>query len=71
MKKYQVIVGNIGEVFQGNSLKDALKRFREYRRQSKTLRGRAGGESVTLLREGEPIEWYVGHFDLVESLTEE
>jgi hypothetical protein len=71
MKKYEVIVGNIGTVYQANSLKDALKRFREYRRQSKTLKGRAGGESVTLMCEGEPIETYLGHFDLVEMLAGE
>jgi hypothetical protein len=54
MDKYEVIVGNIGSVYSGNNLKEALQTYRTYREQSESGLGRAGGESVTLMQDGEP-----------------
>ena len=46
---YEVIVGNIGSVYSGSSRSIADGKMRTYIEQSKTGRGRAGGENVTLL----------------------
>lgn len=50
---FEVLVGNIGTVYSGPMLKEALEYYGEYRRQSKTGYGRAAGESVVLLQDGE------------------
>jgi hypothetical protein len=54
MKNYAVTVGNIGTVYSGNRLKDALQAFREYKSQSRENYGRAAGEEVVLWENGEP-----------------
>jgi hypothetical protein len=51
---YQVIVGNIGTVYDGGDLKEAHKAFDEYEAQSENGYGRASGESVALF-DGEEI----------------
>ncbi len=51
--RYQAIVGNIGTVYHGGELKEALTAFGEYRRQSKTGYGRAAGEDVCVMDRGE------------------
>jgi hypothetical protein len=61
---YEVIVGNIGTVYTGTSKAEAIKRFNTYVAQSKSLRGRAGGESVTIIKDGEPIKEHFGEQDL-------
>lgn len=48
MKRYEVIVGNIGNVLQTNSYKEAKDTYNEYVQQSKENYGRAAGETVTL-----------------------
>ena len=48
MKNYTVIVGNIGNVLETNSLKKAVKTFNKYVTFSKKDYGRAGHEDVTL-----------------------
>jgi hypothetical protein len=53
MSQYEVIVGNIGTVYQGSNLKQANERYKEYVKQSKRGLGRAGGESVTMMKGGE------------------
>lgn len=50
---FQVIVGNIGTVYAGPLLREALSEYAEYRKQSVNNYGRAAGETVTLLRRGE------------------
>ena len=55
MKKYQVVVRNIGHVYDGNSGKQARAAYSEYVAQSKTGYGRAAGECVTLLYKNEII----------------
>lgn len=52
---YTVIVGNVGTVYDGASLREAQSHYREYRAQSKGGYGRAAGETVTLTRNGEPM----------------
>jgi len=53
---YQVIVGNIGNVYDGEDKAEALENFREYYAQSKEKYGRAAGEPVFLMVDGEPID---------------
>lgn len=61
MGSYEVIVGNIGTVYSGNSKTEAERHYREYVSQSKTGRGRAGGESVALMCEGEILKEHLGN----------
>ena len=63
---YQVIVGNIGTVYDGGSKKTAMKEFSSYVKASKTGSSlRAEGEDVVLMEkcEGhyEPIKEHYGH----------
>lgn len=50
---YQVIVGNIGTVYSGNTEQTACDIFDEYVKMSQAPYGRASGESVTLMMDGE------------------
>lgn len=52
-KQYELIVGNIGTVYSGTNGFEAFKRFQTYVGQSKSGVGRAGGESVVLMVDGE------------------
>ena len=49
MKRYEVIVGNVGTVFTTDIERDARREFNEYVAISKRNIGRAGGEGVTLM----------------------
>lgn len=60
MKRYEVIVGNIGSVLQTNNPIEARKAYGEYKRLSQANAGRAGGEDVVLLREGDIELEYTG-----------
>jgi hypothetical protein len=61
---YEVVVGNIGTVHRGTNLRDARFHARSYVDQSKSGRGRAAEESVTVLRvtgsDVEIIDEYIG-----------
>lgn len=57
---YQVLVGNIGQVEETNDRGQADVTFNEYVRQSDTNCGRAGGESVTMLLNGEVAKEHIG-----------
>lgn len=57
--KYQVLVGNIGITYDGDSKKEAMKIYDEYVKQSKTNKGRAGGEDVIVMCDDEPIKEYI------------
>jgi hypothetical protein len=65
MAKYEVIVGNIGTVYSGDDETEAHKTYDEYREQSQEGYGRAVGEPVTLLEDGEYVKdyWPVPHSD--------
>lgn len=60
---WEVTVGNIGTVYSGNGT-EAKRVFASYREQSKAAVGRAGGESVTLWKNGEPVKEYTGALDV-------
>ena len=62
-ENYQVIVGNIGTVYDGSNQTKANGIYDEYVQMSKDNYGRAGGESVTLMEDGEPIAEHFGEFD--------
>ena len=53
MKKYQVIVGNIGTVYNGNNPVEANTVYGEYKHISISGIGRAGNEDVILFEDGE------------------
>jgi hypothetical protein len=57
---YEVLVGNIGTVHRGSNRKAADAVFALYRGQSKSGRGRAAGEDVTLFANGEPVREHQG-----------
>jgi len=59
MATFEVIVGNVGSVYSGIQLKEALEHYGEYIQQSKTGLGRAGGEEVVLMKDGEPWKEHV------------
>jgi len=54
--RYEVVVGNVGTVYDGSSLDATLKVFKEYQDQSKSGVGRAAGEDVTVLKNG-TVRW--------------
>jgi hypothetical protein len=60
MAKYEVLVGNIGSVINTDSLKEAQDAYDTYVEQSKQDRGRACGEDVCLMEDGEPIKEHSG-----------
>jgi hypothetical protein len=53
MANFEVFVGNVGKVYSGKSELDARKAFREYEVKSLANIGRAGGESIVMLKDGE------------------
>ncbi len=62
MSTYEVIVGNVGSVYQGRSRADAVKTFESYVESSKEHPGaRCHGEDVTLLVDGEIEQEHTGH----------
>lgn len=61
--KYQVIVGNIGQVVDTDSQSEALRTFDAYVELSKLDMGRAAGESVTMLEDGQPVCDFLGAYD--------
>ena len=64
---FQVICGNIGTVYDGANGRDARRAFAEYVRQSKARCGRASGEQVALIRNGEVEKEYTPERDGAET----
>lgn len=62
-----ITVGNIGEVFKTSKRKEASDIFRHYCDASDSFQGKAAGEDVALLRDGEPI---LEHQGLLSRLAE-
>lgn len=60
---YEVVVGNIGQVHVSRNKRHAQEAYRDYVKMSRDDEGRAAGESVTLMADGEPVEEYVGRLD--------
>lgn len=59
----EVVVGNIGTVYSGPSSLEAHRVYLAYRDQSVSGSGRAGGEDVTWLRDGEVYAEHEGAAD--------
>ena len=60
MAKWQVFVGNVGTVYDGENLTVALRIYQDSRWRSKENIGRMAGEPVTVMRDGEPWAEYEG-----------
>ena len=58
MQTYQVIVGNIGTVYDGNIWMDAIDNYNEYVIQSSSGKGRAANEPVTVFYNGDIVKEY-------------
>jgi hypothetical protein len=58
--KYEVYVGNIGMVYNGDNEEDARLAFDDYVLQSTAGYGRASDEDVTLMEDGEIIDEHFG-----------
>lgn len=66
MKKtadFEVLVGNIGTVLTTEDEVEARNTFEAYVSKSESAYGRASGESVTLMKDGEPIDEHEGSLD--------
>ncbi len=63
---YEVIVGNIGLVYDGMSKNRAEDTFDAYTTDSCLGIGRAAYETVTLMRDGEIIQEFTGEKDKEE-----
>lgn len=66
--KYEVIVGNIGTVYNGNNKREAQLVYTTYVDRSKSGRGRCAGESVYLMANGDPIQEHQGPADDMEAV---
>jgi hypothetical protein len=64
MRVYEVIVGNVGSVYQGWSRTKALATYESYVEISKEHVGaRCYGDDVTLLCDGEIGQEHMGHLN--------
>jgi len=60
MSKYQVIVGNVGTVYDGDDKEQALKDYRACISLSRDcVAGRMSGEQVTLFEDGEILKEHI------------
>jgi hypothetical protein len=57
--KYEVVVGNIGIVYSGFSLMQALEDFKRYVGYSKSGEGRCAYESVVMFQDGEITQEHI------------
>lgn len=60
VRKYQVVVGNIGTVYEGEDGDRAGELYSIYKNMSRNGVGRGAGEDVTLLEDGEITHAYAG-----------
>ena len=60
MTAFQVVVGNIGHVYDGSNFMQACAVYSDYVKQSKEAHGRASGEPVTMFHKGEIRKEYLG-----------
>lgn len=61
MNAFQIVVGNVGHVWQGNNYMQARSQYAAWVKQSKANGGRAKGEPVTLFHKGEIKAEYFGN----------
>lgn len=69
--RYVVVVGNLGTVYSGNRLKEALETYSVYRRKSADGDGRVAGEPVALMDGGEIWREWRGETDELDLDDEE
>jgi hypothetical protein len=67
MADYEVMVSNIGLVYNGSDEAKAKQEYENYKILSVLNAGRAGGESVVLFCNGEPWEEFVGEWEKLEA----
>lgn len=60
MAHFEVFVGNVGRVYDGGSSLEASKTYAHYVKLSKAGSGRAAGESVVIMKNGEPEREFAG-----------
>jgi hypothetical protein len=60
VKKYQVVVGNVGQVIDTDNGAEANIEYGRWKAESQKPHGRCSGESVTLFKDGEPKHEYAG-----------
>ena len=65
--RWEVIVGNVGTVFDGTRESAARQAYKDYVIKSKSGNGRAGGEDVTLMKNGEPVDEHFGSNGVMET----
>ena len=61
--RYEVSVGNVGIVYSGTNKRDAITEYYAYVSQSARRYGRASGEPVVFLTDGEIEAEYQGAID--------
>lgn len=66
MSIWEITVSNIGVVYRSENGAEAFREFGEWKRLSESDFGRASGESVSLLRDGEIYFDHAGVSDHVE-----
>jgi len=60
---HEIIVGNIGTVYLGDSAQEAKDDYYAYKQKSEHEFGRASGESVVWLKDGEIVREHYGTID--------
>ena len=59
MKKYRLVVRTLGKVYEGDSEREAKRRYRLFVKGSKQSFGRSAGQAVTLFKEWSIIRKYL------------
>jgi len=60
---YEVIVQNIGKVYEGSNGFEANTEYQRYVGKSKRGEGRAAGEGVTLYKDGDILKEHIGEVE--------
>lgn len=68
--EFEVIVGNVGVVYKGSDRYEGHMCFMHYFDYSVHNVGRAAGESVTFMRDGDTIAEWLGDVDTREMMGE-
>ena len=59
MRKYQLVVRTLGKVYEGDSEREARRRYQLFVQGSKEFFGRSAGQAVTLFKEWMIIREYL------------
>jgi hypothetical protein len=59
MRKFHLVVRTLGKVYEGDSEREAKRRYRLFVKGSKASSGRSAGQSVTLFKEWVVIREYL------------